>query len=225
MKSLKSLLLLVCCALALTACGSSNNPDPEPEPNTLPISGTIEGIPDDVDLAGETIEAQNGSGDVLGEATVNADGTFSVTLREPTAAQLDIESTTGSSLIKPTAVVEGFATCETVDFSDVSAKGAAVAELTIEDFPYILRNASDFDTATAWYDGLDGVTAGQAYIYLYVDRNVTVEATNCTAGESSFNFTADLTEGWNSLEIDKANEVITVAVVDEAGIWYLVLAE
>jgi hypothetical protein len=227
---MKSFLLVIACALALTACSSSTTtPDPTPAPKpTLPVSGTVTGVPAGVDLTtpGTTLEAQNGSGDVLGTATVNADGTFNVTLQEPTADQLDI-APTATGLLSPAALVTGF-DCDSVDFSSASAKGTSFLEFAaVTDAGVLLgniRQASSAEVATTWYDGTGTLPVGTGYINLYVTEALTIKATNCFRQSNlNINFEVVLGQGWNTLKINKAADgAITVTRKPDAevGIWF-----
>lgn len=205
---IKVVFLLVCCALALTACGSPSDPDLDPEPNTLPVSGTIEGVPAGTDLAGETIEAQNGSGDVLGTATVNTDGTFSVTFSEPTAAQLDLGTSEG---LRSQAAATGY-DCDSLDIEPGTVKDTVVTELTL---PIgVIRGGSDLATATAWADGSSTITDGTIYTFIYVDGDVTITGTNCLrASGINLYFTAELVTGWNIIAIGKTAASTSAAVI------------
>jgi hypothetical protein len=228
---MKSFLFVIACALALTACSSSTTPTPTPIPDpqpTLPVSGTIAGVPAGVDLTtpGTTLQAQNGSGDVLGTATVNADGTFNVTLQEPTADQLDIAPK--ASLLSPAVLVTGF-DCDSVDFSSASAQGTALLELEVineaGDLLGYIRQASSVEVATTWYTGTGTLPVGTGYINLYVTEALTIKATNCFRQSSlNINFEVVLGRGWNTLKINKAADgAITVTRKPDAeivGTWF-----
>jgi hypothetical protein len=218
---MKKLLLAAGLALALTACGGNTTTTPTPTPAvpapapTLPVGGTIEGVPAGVDLTepGTTLQAVNGSGTTLATATINADGTFNVTLQEPPASALDIAPTTSGNLLSPAVAVSGF-DCDTVDFSSGTAKGTAVLQLDIVKDNIVIgvsRRASDVAVAQAWFG--TNLPTGTAHIFLYVNEALTIKATKCfRTNNLNFNFEVVLGEGWNVLEITKAADG-TVALV------------
>jgi hypothetical protein len=219
---MKSFVLLVCCALALTACGGNTTPNPTPDPQpTLPVSGTIEGVPSGTTLAGQTIEAKNASGDSLGSAVVNSDGTFSVTFKEPSASQLDLGKTEG---LRSQVAATGY-DCDSLDVNPGTVKGTVVTELTIGEA--VIRGASDQAAATAWVDGSNSSATGTAYTFIYVDGNVTLKGTNCFKKSGfSLDFEAELVEGWNIVAIIKSSSDITAAVAPIADLskvkWFYV---
>jgi hypothetical protein len=213
---MKSFVLLICCALALTACGSTTTTPTTPEPQTtLSITGTIEGVPAGTDLSGQTIEAQNGSGDVLGTATVNADGTFSVTFNEPTASQLDLGTSEGT--LRSQAAATGY-DCDSLDIEPGTVKGTVVTELEIPPFG-VIRGASDQATAIAWIDSSNSAVEGSAHTFIYVDGDVTMKGTNCfKTGGFNLTFEAELVEGWNWITIDKFSSRMIAGVLPLADL-------
>jgi hypothetical protein len=212
---MKSFILVICCALALTACSSSTTPTPTPQP-TLPVTGTIEGVPSGTDLTGKTIEVNNGSGANLGTATINADGTFSVTFDTPTAGQLDLG--TNEAGLRSQTTATGY-DCDSLDITPGTVNGTVVTELEIVGFG-LLRGASDQAAATAWVDGSTTIADGSgAYTFIYVDGNTTLTGTNCFKSKGfALDFEAEVIEGWNIVLISKKNGAFGAAVLPLADL-------
>jgi hypothetical protein len=233
---MKKLLLVIGLGLALTACGGNDgDTTPPPAPAvpapapTLPVGGTIEGVPAGVDLTepGTTLEAVNGSGATLATATINADGTFNVTLQEPPASALDIAPAASGNLLSPAVAVSGF-DCDSVDFSSGTARGTAFLELEAAQDGVVIgtiRQASDLPVAQAWFNDTTNLPTGTAYINLYVTEPLTIKATKCfRANNINVSFEVVLGQGWNTLKVTKAADG-TVTVVrkpdaEAGGKWF-----
>ena len=213
MSSLKALLFIVSCALALSAC-SSNTPQPQ---LTLPINGTIAGLPAGIDLSqpGTVLEATNGSGTVLASATPNADGTFSLTLNQPTADQLDL-GINGSEL-QAQATATGY-DCDSLEVSPSGARAAIVYFLTINQDEtrmgkLALASSAEVAAAFSGHSVLPS-TEGRAHIYVYVDQPTTLTGTNCLrASNWDVSFSQQLSTGWNHFGLIKnAGELDTIEI-------------
>ncbi len=214
---MKSLVMFACCVLALTACGGGGTP--KPQPKTLPIEGKVENLPEEA--KGATVTATTSSGAELATATVNDDGTFDITLKEPTAAQLDIGS--DGAALSAQAAVNGF-DCDSLDVSDASARGTVVWEFGLSTGGY-LRSASSAAVA-ANFEQPDLGTDGFFYIEFYMDKAVTLTGDNCFRKQGhNLDFSVTLDEGWNWVEFGWSGGEIGATSVSETDEEWFYTAE
>jgi hypothetical protein len=190
---MKPLVVLLVIVITLAACNGKETATPNtPTESPTELSGKVENYSGG---AGR-LDVESGNGFFLETGTINADGTFKITLKNPSINQI------------PYMTDKTMYNCADTTFSSSSARGISAFAIRVEDSQgrfrgYLMQGSS----LAAMQNSLSSNPVdGQLVGRMYSTEDTKVTATNCEVDPDGMNFELNLKKGWNFVTVELKNK-------------------
>lgn len=188
---MKFIVFFVLVSLLLIAC-SSGTTTSTLNADVTELSGKIE------NYSGGTgrLDVESGNGFFLETGTINTDGTFKITLKNPGSNQV------------PFMADKTMYDCADTTFSSSSARGISTFEIRVENSQGRFRGYLMQGTSLKALENIfsNNPVDGQLIGRMYSTEDVKVTATGCKVDSDGMNFELNLKQGWNFVTAELKNK-------------------
>jgi hypothetical protein len=188
---MKSIVCFVFASVLLVACNAGTTTSTL-NADVTELSGKVENYSGG---AGR-LDVESGNAFFLESGTINADGTFKITLKNPDSNQV------------PFMTDKTMYNCADMTFSSNSARGISAFEIRVEDSQgrfrgYLMQGSSLKALQNIFSQNpVDGQLIGR----MYSTEDINVTATGCEVDPDKMNFELNLKKGWNFVTAELKNK-------------------